>query len=784
MLNTNPFDAVDKTTVPLAGKRSLFGDWSGVEHRLTTIALIGNFAPRQCGIATFTADAFEQLRQFHSEIAVQVYALDDRNDSLDYQNVEAIIVRDDPQAFEKAAECINASNVDAVWLQHEYGIFGGLHGEMVCDFVDRLAPPLILTLHTVLVAPTDKQRSIIEHLVARASRVMVMNSHSRELLATLYGCPHELIEVIEHGAPDRPFGREEEFKARLGLEGKKVVMTFGLLGPGKGLEQVIEAMPAILDRHPDTIYRIVGATHPNLVRQQGEHYRETLAARADALDVSHAIEWVDRFLDTDELLDQLEACDVFITPYFNLQQSTSGTLSYAVALGKAVVATPYVHARDLLAGQVGMLIEPQSPAAIAEAINYLFDTPDELAAMKTRAYLRGRSTIWKRFAGRIADMIAHAVVPQGCEAPLSPPPGLTAVFAMSDSTGMLQHAIGIVPDRDHGYCLDDNVRALMLMNRAAALTEAERHRWSLRYASFIQHAWDSSAGVFRNFMGFDRRWLEDRGSDDSNGRAIWTLGQTALTAPNKDLRDWAGRLFDEALAAFGAIRSPRAIAFAMLGATSMLRTKPDHGISREFVAKGAAFLSARLQYAQKPGWNWFEDTLAYDNARLCQALIEGGSILEQDEFVLDGIETLNWLCSRQTSVDGTFRPIGSHGFAMQHASLPFDQQPLEAQATIEAAYSAWLQDGDDLWFDHARNAWRWFFGFNDRGAILVDYQTGLCRDGVNPRGVNENSGAESNLAFQHAYYSMLAFTSARFGAAKGTVLEPGTHHVGYAIPDS
>ncbi len=340
------------------------------------IALVGTFTPRRCGIATFTGDLVEQLRRYHRAISIDVYALDNPEASLLYDGVASVIAEDSADDYRAAARRINESGVDAVWLQHEYGIFGGPQGAMVCDFVDQLAPPLVLTLHTVLSEPSFEQERILRHLVSRASRIMVMSRHGRDLLLARYGAAHGQIEVIAHGAPDRPFGRGAEFKAATGLAGRNVLMTFGLLGPGKGIERVIDALPAIVARHPQTVYRIVGATHPNLVAREGEAYRERLLELARRRGVENHILWDNRFLETDELLDQLEACDIYITPYPGLQQATSGTLSYAVALGKAVVSTPYVHARELLAGEVGALIAPGSSDAIAEAVTGLLDAPN------------------------------------------------------------------------------------------------------------------------------------------------------------------------------------------------------------------------------------------------------------------------------------------------------------------------------------------------------------------------------------------------------------------------
>ena len=749
---------------PAAGARLIVagqvGAGSAMLRPKRRIALVGTYAPRQCGIATFSGDIVEQLARYHPDVEIEVWALDDPGSTLAYEGIAGTIAADDPQSYFETARRINESGVDAVWLQHEYGIFGGEDGALVCDFADRLAAPLILTPHTVLSTPSPRQRTILEHLVRRASRIMVMSRHSRELLASSYGAPTEILQVIAHGAPERPFGRSEQFKARLGLTGKQVMMTFGLLGPGKGLALVIEALPRIIERHPNIVYRIVGATHPNLLAREGEAYREELMALAQELGVADHIEWHNRFLETEDLLDQLEACDIYLTPYCNLQQSTSGTLSYAVALGKAVIATPYLHARELLADDAGVLIEPDSAIAIADAVNLLLGRPEELHRLQQRAYKRGRGTIWPRFAEAAASLIEASVAPPGRRAPLTATPGLTALFQMCDATGMLQHSNGIVPDRDHGYCLDDNARALMLMNVASGLSDAERERRSLVYASFVQHAWNEEAGGFRNFMRFDRSWCEEIGSDDSNGRALWALGQTAESARSPDLATWARRWFDKALTPCSERGSPRAIAFIMLGAAAILRALPGHAASRAALEHGADLLHRLLCGSRRPDWAWFEAVLGYDNPRLPQALIEAGMALGRPDYIAEGVETLEWIASQQVAANGQFRPIGSESFGKEHSRLPFDQQPLEAQAAIEAARSAFAATGDERWPAHAECAWNWFFGANDRGVVLANLVTGRCRDGITPRGANENCGAESILAFQLAHYSMLAIAGA------------------------
>lgn len=715
------------------------------------VAVIGTYTPRKCGIATFTADLTEQLGIWQPEVQTEVYALDHPNSGLTYDRVRSVIDCESADCYRQTARRINEGGYGAVWLQHEFGIFGGPDGELVCDFVDRLAAPLIVTFHTALAEPSPNQERIVRHLLARSSRIMVMSRHGRDLLVSRYNAKAELIDVIPHGAPDRPFGREDRFKRELGLEGRNVIMTFGLLGPGKGLEQMIGALPDILEKHPGTVYRIVGATHPNLVARDGEAYREGLEALAERLGVSHALQWDNRFLDTGELLDQLEACDIYVTPYLGLQQATSGTLSYAVALGKAVVSTPYVHARELLDGGVGILVKPNCVRSIAEAVNGLLDDPDHLAATKRRAYRAGRETIWPRFAEASAGLIARSVAEPVRDVPITAAPGMCGVWAMCDGTGMLQHSIGVVPDRRHGYCLDDNARALILMNLSEGVTATERLQWSSTFASFIQYAWNPDKGAFRNFMRYDRTWCEETGSEDSYGRALWALGHTAAHAPDADMRVWAQEWFDITCPPFASIDSPRALSFAMLGAAAVLSVRGSHPVAYVTLERGGSLLAHLLEAARRPDWTWFEAVLAYDNPRMPQALIEAGMLLGRSDWVAVGLETLEWINARQTAEHGHFRPVGSEGFGLAYDQLPFDQQPLEAQAAIEAAATAFRATRDKRWITPALAAYRWYFGMNDRGVVLADIATGRCRDGVTPGGANANCGAESILGFQLAH---------------------------------
>ena len=737
---------------------------AGLDYKLdpvkkTRIALIGGFTPRRCGIATFTADIYNSLTAASSDIEVDVYAMTTALGDMTFDDaVTATIIEGDPESFKAAAGQIERSGADVVWLQHEFGLFGGLAGSMIFDLIDRLAVPLIVTMHTVLPDPDPAQLDMMKRLVARGAKLVVMSKHGRALLHSVYGADTDQIILIPHGVPDRPFGRSAQFKAKFGFEGRKVLLTFGLLSPGKGVEAVIAALPDIVADHPDLLYCVAGATHPNLVAREGEAYRERLHAQAASLGVVNNIHWIDTFLETPKLLDLIEAADIYVTPYPGAAQSTSGTLSYAVALGKAVVSTRYVHAVELLADNHGVLVPFNDSRAITQAINELLDNPDHLVALQQRAYARGRDMIWPLFAAQCLAVIEDVKV----TAPPTPDVGtigLEGLLRICDSTGIIQHSIHSVPDRAHGYCVDDNARALMLVNRLGESAEPYRSRMATTFAAFVQSAWNDDAGEYRNFMDYGRSWLEDVGSEDSCGRTLWALGATSLEGQSPSLRRWAHGLFERTVSSAGDFGSPRAIAFSMLGADYLLEADPEHQAARRLLDDGADRLGERFTAASRPNWPWFETLLAYDNCRLSEAMIRAGLRLDRSDVTACGVETMRWIFAQQTADAGHFRPIGSDSFGREHGNpMPFDQQPVEVWAAIDAASAAFDATGDAIWFVHAQHAYDWFHGANDRGVVVGNRVTGSCHDGINPRGLNWNEGAESVLAYQLATCAMRVIT--------------------------
>ncbi len=726
--------------------------------KITRLALIGNFLPRQCGIATYTTDVFTAMRARFPDVAVDVYAMDDHPGRYAYPpEVSGTIPETDLSAYLETARKIDASGADAIWVQHEYGIYGGPAGDYLLALLDRTTLPVVVALHTILEKPNPDERRVMEGLLRRAARVIVMAERGRDILQRVYGASPRQIVMIPHGVPDRELVDPDSLKPQFGWEGRKVVLTFGLLAPNKGIETVIEALPAVIERHPNLLYVVLGATHPNLVAHQGEAYRDRLKALAEARGVADNVTFVDAFVEHDELLGYLQAADIYVTPYTNPAQITSGTLSYAVGVGKPVISTPYVHATEILADGHGVLVPFGDVAAFAREIDTLLSSDRDRLRLSQRAYARGRTMIWPQLAETSMAEIRAVVAARPFRlakpsAPLKPlKPDFAAVERMSDSTGILQHSIYSIPDRRHGYCIDDNCRALMLMSAIPDMDPILRDKWTTIYASFVQYAWNPDERRFRNFMRFDRSWCEDVGSEDSNGRTVWALGITARDAQLAKHRDWATAMYDSTASCALDLGSLRAQAFAMLGAAAMLEASPGHQLSLSILAKFPDIHLALLEKARRPEWQWFEIVLAYDNARLPQALIRAGQALGRQDLIDCGLATLDWIVAKQTSPEGRFRAVGTESFGRSYEDpLQFDQQPLEAQATVDACTAAYEATGDQRWRDEAERAYRWFLGGNDLNLPLASVADGGCFDGLMPTGLNRNQGAESILALQLA----------------------------------
>jgi len=724
------------------------------------VAFVGNSLPRRCGIATFTTDLQQAIAAAAGSSDTAIVAMTDEGGDYEYPPVVRLQIHEnDLEGYKRAAHFLNAGQFDVVSVQHEFGIFGGDAGSHLVTLLSHLTSPIVTTLHTVLAEPSTAQRRVMREVVDASTTVIVMAEKGRELLHAEYGVPAGKIEMIPHGIPDCAFVGPEAAKLRRGFSGKAVILTFGLISPNKGIEVMIDAMPTILRRRPDAVYVVLGATHPNLVRREGETYRERLKARTRELGIEDHVVFLDQFVDQATLVDFISMCDVYATPYLNEAQMTSGTLAYSFGIGKAVVSTPYWHARELLAEGRGVLVPFGDSAAIGTEIAALLTDDLRRHALRRDAYSYSRAMTWQRTADYYLAVYAAAASDYRVKSPrrrvgpnVSPMPpqmNLTHFRSMCDATGLFQHAIHSVPDRSHGYCVDDNARALLL---ACALNVPGEERLgeelTAHIAAFVQHSWNPATRRFRNFMSFDRRWLEDSGSEDSHGRALWALGECGRSDGNASRRRWAAALFAEALPAVESFQSPRAWAFTLLGLEAFRASFPQDACARQLQHLLAGKLRSILSAVETQDWVWFEDELAYDNARLSQALIVTGASAGVPAYTAAGLRSLRWLMTLQTTEMGFFRPVGSQSFGdKRKPPRAFDQQPIEASATISACLAAWRCDGDFKWRADAERAFDWFLGSNDLSILLVDLETGSCCDGLHPSRANENRGGESVVSY-------------------------------------
>jgi glycosyltransferase involved in cell wall biosynthesis len=744
--------------------------------------VIGNYLPRQCGIATFTTDLCSAISAEYGTARLLALPVNDTEQGYDYPaRVRWSLDQNDVTSYEEAAQFLNFNNIDMVCLQHEYGIFGGPAGSHILHLLRNLKMPVVTTLHTVLREPNPDQMVVMEEIAELSDRLIVMSQLSSQFLQEIFKVPGSKIDMVPHGVPDLPFLDPNFYKDRFGVEGKALLLTFGLLSPNKGIENVILAMPDILSKHKNAVYMVAGATHPHILRREGDKYRASLQALAKEVGVEKQVIFHDRFVSPEEMAEFIGAADIYITPYRYEEQVVSGTLAYALGAGKAIISTPYWHAIELLDDRRGALVPFQNPSAIAQKTIELLDTPAIRHAMRKRAYLFARDMVWKKAAQGYMESFAR-VRSDRMETPRVqfsarttqkalhqlPELKLSHVNALTDDTGMLQHAIFTIPNRAEGYTTDDNARALIFavlleqlgmdqpgMGKASRAVSANPD-WPFRYLAFLEHAFNPEKKRFRNFFGYDRRWMEDQGSEDSHGRALWALGTLLARSANHGLRGAAGRLFEFSLPAVIEFHSPRACAYALLGIQEYLASYPgDRDAQRVRFALGRRLLNM-YESIRRPDWKWCEDVLAYGNARLPQAMLLVGSACADDRMLSAGLESLDWLMETQRcETNGHFVPIGSQGFYHQGGEKArFDQQPIEAAGAVSACLQAYRVTGDRRWRNEAWSVFNWFLGDNDLQLPLYDSVTGGCRDGLHPDRANENQGAESTLSFLMALLEM------------------------------
>jgi len=733
---------------------------------INSVAVIGNYLPRRCGIATFTTDLVEGLSAQAPDMKIWAAAMNDRPEGYLYPDkVRFEISQNKLSDYGMASQFLNISQTDIVCVQHEYGLFGGPAGGHLLKLLGGLRMPVVTTLHTVLKDPAPEYRDVMCRLSELSDKLVVMSHEASAFLREIYAVPEDKIHFIHHGIVDTPFIDPSFNKDKFDVEGKKVLLTFGLLSPNKGIENVLRALPAVIEKHPDVVYIVLGATHPHILESHGDAYRIMLQQIVRKLDLAAHVKFQNRFVEQKELWEYLGVADIYVTPYLNEAQITSGTLAYAMGAGKAIISTPYWYATEMLAEDRGRLVPFNDPDAMAAQIIDLLDNDVARHAMRKKAYVFSRDAVWKEVSNQYLQLFndvqlnrdtnprpRHAYVAhiKAITAFELPEIKLDHLKTLTDDTGILQHANHTIPDRSHGYCTDDNARALLAAAMGRKYLSAngwDLDRLSGHYLGFLQYAFDEKSERFRNFMTYSRQWTEAVGSEDAHGRALWCLGKAVALLDNPGHLAMSTTLFKKALNAVEDFASPRAIAFSLVGMHAYLEKFSGDSDVRRIRKVLADRLFTQFKNNATDNWPWLENALNYANGKLPHALLLSGRRLKRNDMLDMGLVSLRWLLDIQTE-DRHFVPVGSNGWYEKGGlKSRFDQQPIEANAMVEACVEAFNITRGKAWFDNAVMCFNWFLGHNDLNVPLYDPITGGCRDGLMADGINQNEGAESSLAW-------------------------------------
>ena len=731
------------------------------------LAYIGTYPPRECGIGTFTMNLYNSMvrnlagRQAGNKrpeelIEGFIVAMNDHDQTYDYPEEVKLTIRQEHQRdYLEAVKFINLSGADICVLEHEFGIFGGQNGIYILPLLHRLEIPLIVTLHTIVKEPSYNEKAVLKEICKMANKIVVMSHKAIEFLTTIYNVDKGKIEFIEHGVPDIQFNQAQS-KKEFHLENRKVLITFGFISRNKGIETVIKALPKVIEKFPEVIYMVLGKTHPNVLRYSGEEYRVYLQHLVKTLNLSKHVLFLNEFINQKELFKYLSASDIYVTPYLNEAQITSGTLSYAIGVGSAVVSTPYWHALELLSDGRGRLFNFSDSDELSTIFIELLDNPEVLKDLRKKAYDYGRTITWPQsgfkyvaLANKIFAARPEVVVKKETtiDPLILPQFSLAHIKRLTDDTGIIQHAKFGIPNLKEGYCLDDNARAL-LMVLMAYRQKKDTLALDLApiYLSYI-HYMQNGNGTFRNFLSFSRVFLDEVGSEDSFGRTIWALGYLLANAPNDAYYQTGKLIFFDASQNFEKLNSIRGIANTILGISYYLRSNPNDESITERLRNLASKLVKQYEENNSPDWKWFEPLLAYDNGILPLALLHSAEILKDDKITETALETMNFL-TRIALKDGYLSIIGNEKWYRKDGERSmFAQQPLDALAMVLMYHQAFRLTKDKEYLNKLFACFMWFLGENDLRMSLFDFETKGCCDGFEKYGVNRNQGAESSLAY-------------------------------------
>lgn len=710
---------------------------------------VSSYPPRECGIATFTQDlanAFDKA--FNPAIKSRVAALGDQPTSFYNYGPRVMdeIIATELGHYVKIAKKINRrEDIKLINVQHEFGLFGGLWGDYIIPFLQTLEKPVIVSLHSVIASPDENLYNVMRSIAESAGALVVMNKLSAEVLVRDYGIQKSKIFLIPHGIPPTTYEPSEPNKKLLGLEGKTILSTFGLLSPNKGVEYAIRSLPKVVKRFPNVLYLVLGATHPNIRKDSGETYRNFLIQEVNRLDLGRHVKFYNKYLALEEIVQYLKATDVYISPTIDAKQSVSGTLAYALGCGRPIISTDTDYARYLVDSRNGFLVKPRSAAALGRALLQVLENPKEMRSMGNESYERSRHMIWPNVAAAYFKLYQKFIHLEKEETKL-PPIKLDHLRRLTDDFGILHFAKYSTPEKSHGYSLDDNSRALIVSAMHYQKNPSPETLTLIRtYLNFMETL-QRPDGTFANIVSRARK--PDKTSDeDVQGRGIWALGYLgSQDGLPQEIKQKGETALKKSLGVLSRMESPRAIAFAMTGLYHHLKRHPNFYLQYRF-KKLADRQLAFYKACSSEDWPWFEDHLTYSNSILPESLLYAYDLTKKKKYLEAAQKSLAFL-SQITFEKKHYSPIGQNGWYFRHGKRSFfDQQPEDTAHMVLTKLAAYKITGDKRHLEDAYTAFQWFLGKNHLNQVVYDEGTGGCHDGLGKNAMNLNQGAESTISY-------------------------------------
>lgn len=727
-----------------------------------SIAYLTTFPPRECGIANFCFDLISALDKSYSRVLdAKIIAINPEPEQKFKYSKKVIfqINQNSISDYRLAAKLINASpDISLVVIQHEFGIFGGNYGSFLLDFLEELKKPSIIIFHTILPGPKPLRLETVKNLAAKTSQIVVMTNLSKQILREQYQIPEEKITIIPHGIHPVVFTSGENAKHKLKIIQSPVISTFGLISRGKGLEYILDALPAVIKKYPNLLYLIIGKTHPSVVKEEGESYRKLLENKVQSLRLTNNVKFINQYLKLPTLLNYLLATDIYIASSLDSNQAVSGTFSYAAGAGRPIIATAFAQARAELEPGMGILVDFKNPGAYADAILNLLDNPEKLRQMGKNCYFKTRKIIWPNIAIAYAKLFAQFLPALDDSQIHLPSIKLDHLAKLTDDFGIFQFAELDTPNPVFGYTLDDNARALLV---AIAYFEKTKAAQALKltkiYLNFFEHTFLPN-NHFQNYFNRDRLPNDEANQldnlEETNARALNALVQTMLSEfLPREMRNKAKSLYKKRISAGTDFTYPRSMAI-YLEALYSLSKSPDNADILKEVDFYCKKLLALFKKNSSGDWQWFEKNLTYSNSALSKALLLGFAVTKNPEYFQVGKTSLDFLI-RHTFIKNVYMPIGQNGWYKQSGERAFfDQQPEDVAAMVRALQFMYFLTKDDYYKKLMHKAFNWFLGENILGQFVYDATSGGCYDGLGEKNINLNQGAESTILYLLARLSL------------------------------